>query len=38
VLALDAGDGEHLKDPDGFLREIGVTPDTDNKELPDFLR
>ena len=38
VLALEAGDGERIDNPDDFLNEIGVTGNTDDKELPDFLR
>lgn len=38
VLALADGDGDPIEDPDAFLRDIGVDPDTDNTDLPDFLR
>ena len=38
VLALEAGDGEPIEDPDEFLQEIGVDPDGTGKKLPDFLR
>jgi hypothetical protein len=38
VLTLEAGDGEPIEDPEEFLQEIGVDPDTEDKELPDFLR
>jgi len=37
VIALEAGDGEPIDDPDEFLQDIGVDPDTEDKELPDFL-
>jgi hypothetical protein len=38
VLALEAGDGERIGDPDAFLQNIGIDADTDDEELPDFLR
>ena len=38
VLALEAGEGESIEDPDEFFQEIGVDPDADDKELPEFLR
>ncbi|PSQ21865.1 hypothetical protein BRD04_05800 [Halobacteriales archaeon QS_9_67_17] len=38
VLALEAGDGERIDDPDAFLQNIGIDADTDDKELPNFLR
>jgi hypothetical protein len=38
VLTLEAGDGDRIDDLDEFLRGIDVTPKTDEKELPDFLR
>jgi len=38
VLALEAGDGERIDDPDAFLQNIGINADTDDEELPDFLR
>ena len=38
VLALEAGDGERIDDPDAFLQDIGIDADTDDEELPDFLR
>lgn len=38
VLVLEGGDGEPIEDSDGFLRKIGVDSDTDDRELPDFLR
>ena len=36
VLALEAGDGEPIDDPDEFLGEVGVSSDTD-RDLPEFL-
>ena len=38
VLALEAGDGERIDDPDAFLQDIGIDADADDEELPDFLR
>jgi predicted RNase H-like HicB family nuclease len=38
VLALEAGDGEPIDNPDEFLQNSGVNPTTDDKELPDFLQ
>jgi predicted RNase H-like HicB family nuclease len=38
VLALEAGDGESIDNPEEFLEDIGVDPTADDKELPDFLR
>lgn len=38
VLALEAGEGESFEDPDSFLQAIGVDPDTDDENLPDFLQ
>lgn len=39
VLALESGEGEPVEDPDAFLRELGINPDTrDEMELPDFMR
>ncbi len=38
VLALEAGNGEPIDDPDTFLQDIGVNPETDTKELPEFLQ
>jgi hypothetical protein len=37
VLALEAGDGEPIDNPDEFLEDIGVNPTVDDKEFPDFL-
>ncbi|RAW46584.1 hypothetical protein DQW50_03225 [Halorubrum sp. 48-1-W] len=38
VLALEAGDGEPIEDPEEFLQEIGVDPDVADTDLPEFLR
>jgi predicted RNase H-like HicB family nuclease len=38
VLALEAGDGEPIDNPDEFLQNVGVNPTIDDKELPDFLQ
>ena len=38
VLALEAGDGDRIDDPDEFFDEIGVTGDTDDTKRPDCLR
>ena len=38
VLALEAGDGEPIKDPTEFLHDVGIDPDGDERSLPDFLR
>jgi len=38
VIALEAGDGEPIDNPDEFLQDIGVDPDTEDEDLPDFLR
>ncbi|WP_435094167.1 type II toxin-antitoxin system HicB family antitoxin [Halorubrum sp. N11] len=38
VLTLEAGGGEPIADPDGFLRDIGVDSSIDDNELPDVMR
>ena len=38
VLALEAGDGERIDDPNAFLQGIGIDAGTGDEELPDFLQ
>ena len=37
VLALEAGEGDSIEDPNAFLQALGVDPDTEDEDLPDFL-